>query len=63
VLQFALDPLVAPARVLSGQADDQLSHVLVQRWSDGLVVRVVQAPATIRRCQRSSVFGLTKNQE
>jgi hypothetical protein len=40
VLEFALDPLVAPARVLPGQADDQLSHVLVQRWSAGLVVRV-----------------------
>ena len=40
VLQFALDLLVAPARVVPGQADDQLLDVLVQRWSAGLVVRV-----------------------
>ena len=33
--QFALDALVAPARVLSGQADDQLLDVLVQRWPPG----------------------------
>src|SRR5215213_4889252 len=28
------------ARVLPGQANDQLYHVLIQRWSAGLVVRV-----------------------
>jgi hypothetical protein len=39
-LEFPLDPLVAPARVLPGQADDQLLHVIVQRWSSGLMVRV-----------------------
>ena len=38
--KFALDRLVAPARVLPGQADDQLLDVLVQPWSAGLVVRV-----------------------
>ena len=37
VLEFALDPLVAPARVLPGQADDQLLYLLVQRWSAGLM--------------------------
>jgi hypothetical protein len=31
--QLALDALVAPARVLPGQAGDQLLHVRVQRWS------------------------------
>jgi hypothetical protein len=39
-LELALDALVAPARVLPGQADDQLLYLLVQRWSAGLVVRV-----------------------
>jgi hypothetical protein len=39
-LEFALDPLVAPARVLPGQAANQLLYLLVQRWSSGLMVRV-----------------------
>jgi hypothetical protein len=39
-LEFALDALVAPGWVLPGQTDDQLLHVLVQRWSAGLVARV-----------------------
>ncbi len=39
-LEFALDALVTPARVLPDKADDQLLHLLVQRWSAGLVVRV-----------------------
>jgi hypothetical protein len=30
--QLALNALVAPARVLPGQTDDQLLHLLVQRW-------------------------------
>jgi hypothetical protein len=38
VLEFALDPLVTPARVVPGQAEDQLDHVLIQGWSAGLVV-------------------------
>ena len=33
--QFALDALVAPARVLPGQADDQLLQLLVERRSPG----------------------------
>jgi hypothetical protein len=33
VPQFSLDALVAPARVLGGQADDQLLCMFVQRWS------------------------------
>jgi hypothetical protein len=32
VHQFALDALVAPARVLCGQADDQLLDGLVELW-------------------------------
>jgi len=39
-LECPLDPLVAPARVLPGQTDDQRLHVIVQRWSAGLMVRV-----------------------
>jgi hypothetical protein len=35
VLEFALDALVTPARVLLGQADDQLQHFPVQRWPAG----------------------------
>jgi hypothetical protein len=43
--------------------DDQLLHLLVQRWSAGLVVwGKVQAPATRRWCQRSSVSGMTTKQ-
>jgi hypothetical protein len=30
-LEFALDPLVTPPRVLPGQADDQLLRFLVRR--------------------------------
>jgi hypothetical protein len=40
VLQFALDALVAPGGVLSGQADDQLLGLLVQRWPARPAVRV-----------------------
>ena len=40
VEQFALDALVAPARVLPGQADDQLLHLLVQWRPAGLAIRV-----------------------
>ena len=32
-LELALDALVAPARVLPGQADDQLLQLLIKRWS------------------------------
>jgi len=35
-----LEPLVAPARVLCGQADDQLLHLEVERWPAGVAVRV-----------------------
>jgi len=38
--EFSLDALVAPARVLPGQADDQLLQVLVQWRSPGSAVRV-----------------------
>jgi hypothetical protein len=37
-LQLAVDPLVAPAKVLLGQAEDQLLHLLVQRRPAGLAV-------------------------
>jgi hypothetical protein len=63
VLQCSLDALVAPGGVLLGQVDDQLLHLLVQRWPARPAVRVVQAPATSRRCQRSSVSGLTKKHD
>jgi hypothetical protein len=63
VLQFALDPLVAPARVLPGQR--MIS--CCTSWSSGgrPVWRcgLVQAPATSRRCQRSRVSGLTKQHD
>jgi hypothetical protein len=38
--QLALDALVAPVGALPGQPDDQLLHLLVQRWPAGLAVRV-----------------------
>ena len=40
VQQFTLDALVAPARVLGGQADDQLLDVLVELWSPLATARV-----------------------
>jgi hypothetical protein len=43
-LKLALAALVAPARILPGQADDQLLGVLVQRWSSCWVVRVGPRP-------------------
>ena len=39
-LEFALDALVAPGGVLPRQADNQLLHLLIQRWPAGLAVRV-----------------------
>jgi hypothetical protein len=39
-LEFASDALVAPPRVLPGQADDQVLDLLVQRRPAGLAVRV-----------------------
>jgi hypothetical protein len=36
LLKFAFDALVAPVGVLSGEADDQLLEVVVQRWPTGL---------------------------
>jgi hypothetical protein len=43
--EFALEAVVAPARVLGGEADDQLPDVVVQRWSSVAAVRVGHAPA------------------
>jgi len=38
--EFALEALVAPARVLGGQTDDQLLHLLIQRRPACLAMRV-----------------------
>jgi len=38
--QFALDPLVAPAGVLGGQANDQLLQVLVERRAASTTVGI-----------------------
>jgi hypothetical protein len=43
-LELSFDPLVAPSRVLLGEADDQLLHLLIQRWPTGLAVRVGPRP-------------------
>jgi hypothetical protein len=40
VQQLSLDPLIAPPGVLLCETDDQLLHLLVQRWPAGLAVRV-----------------------
>ncbi len=62
-LGFALDALVAPARMLGGQPDDQLLHVRV-RWRRPVWrCGSVHAPATSRRCQRSRVSGLTRKHD
>jgi len=59
----ALDALVAPARILLREADDQLLQLVIQRWSPVAVTGNVHDPATMRRCQRSSVSGLTRKQD
>jgi hypothetical protein len=61
VLEFAFDALVAPARVLPGQADDQLLHLLVQWWSAGLVVRV--GPGTGDQASVPAQQGLWRDEE
>ena len=62
-LGFAFDALVAPARMLGGQPDDQLLHVRV-RWRRPVWrCGSVHAPATSRRCQRSRVSGLTRKHD
>jgi|SRR5215218_3505351 len=61
--ELALDALVAPARVLLGQADDQLLDVGIQLRPARCTMGMVQAPAISRRCQRSSVGGVTKKQD
>jgi hypothetical protein len=43
-LELAFDPLVAPGRVLPGQADDQPLHRWVQRRPAGVAVRVGPCP-------------------
>src|SRR6266536_2301585 len=62
-LGFAFDALVAPARMLGGQPDDQLLHVRV-RWRRPVWrCGSVHAPATSRRCQRSRVSGVTRKHD
>jgi hypothetical protein len=65
VPQFALDALVAPARVLCGEADDQLLDGLVERWPPLANTRVGPRarPAMRRRCQRCSASGVTKKHD
>jgi len=61
--QLTLDALVAPARVLRGQPDDQLLHLRVQRRPTGLKVWVGPAAgdqAPMPAQQRSRV---TKNHD
>src|SRR5215211_5233503 len=57
--ELALDALVAPARVLLGQADDQLVNVGIQVRPARCTMGMVQAPAISRRCHRSSVCALS----
>jgi hypothetical protein len=38
--QFALDPPVAPARILPGQANHQLTHLVLRRRATGTPVRI-----------------------
>src|SRR5438046_2437693 len=59
-VQLARDPLVAPARVLASQPQHQLADLLVDRRPTAATA-VVQRRATSRRCQRSSVAGVTMN--
>ena len=61
--ELSLDALVAPARVLLGQANDQLLDVGIQLRPARCTMGIGPGPAISRRCQRSSVCGVTKKQD
>jgi hypothetical protein len=55
-LELALDALVAPARVLLGETDDQLLDVVVKRWSPLSMMRV--GPRALLHLAISALDGL-----
>jgi hypothetical protein len=59
-VQLADDPLVTPARILARQAKNQLTG-LAADWGRPIRTGYVQRRATRRRCQRSNVVGVTRN--
>ena len=59
-VQLARDPLVAPARVLPRQPQHQLA-ISSPIGGRPLRLEYVQRRATRRRCQRSSVAGVTRS--
>src|SRR6266568_1448691 len=61
--QLALGALVAPARVLAGQANDQLLQFLVEWRASWSAVRVGPGAGDQAPCQRSSVSGFTKKHD
>jgi hypothetical protein len=54
---------LAPAGILSGEADDQLLHLPGKRWPARLAMRVGPGTPDKRWCQRSSVLGFTNKQD
>jgi hypothetical protein len=59
-VQLACYPLVTPARVLTRQPEHQLPDLAADRRPPA-ATPYVQRRATSRRCQRSSVVGVTRN--
>ena len=60
--QLALDPPVAPTRVLPRKPNDDLTHLGRRRRATGTAdTGYVRRRATSSRCQRRSVAGFTKN--
>jgi hypothetical protein len=60
-VDLAGDPLVAPARILAREPEDELADLAAERRS-ARPAGVVQRRATSPRCHRSSVLGVTKNE-
>ena len=56
--EFPLDPAVAPGRILLSQAQHQITNLVTDRWASR-PVRIRPLFVTRRRCQASSVAGVT----
>jgi hypothetical protein len=59
--EFAVDAPVAPRRVLGGEADDELFSVAYRAGRPGRLCGWTHRAAVRRRCQASSVSGVTMN--
>jgi hypothetical protein len=60
--QLALDPDVAPPRVLPGEAQDDVAELRSTRGRPSFDQWYVHLRRTSSRCQRSNVWGLTMSE-